>query len=59
MFALFGVSLQEWVVLAGIGVPTAVLSVAVAFWLEARSSRGGWPGPACDSPATHTRPTEG
>jgi hypothetical protein len=40
MPTFFGVSLREVALLAGIAVPTALLSVAVALWLEARS-RGG------------------
>lgn len=53
MLASFGITLQETVFLAGIGLPTACLSVAVALWLEARSARaavspswGGEPGSA-------------
>jgi hypothetical protein len=40
MPTFFGVSLQEVVLLAGIAVPTALLGVAVALWLEARSCGG-------------------
>jgi hypothetical protein len=39
MLAFLGVSLKEIVILAGIGMPTALLSIAVALWFEARSAR--------------------
>jgi hypothetical protein len=39
MFALLAISPGEVAVLAGIGLPMALLGVAAALWLEARSCR--------------------